>query len=117
VLLVAVLLAGAMLWNTLTALQQNFRLQQEVDRLQQEIEVLKLENDLLSFEEQYLSSDEFLLLSAKERLNKAEKGEKVIILPEAEPLPDSAVAEETIVRVQPSNFEQWLVFLFGRNQN
>lgn len=116
VLVVAFLIAASWVWNTIVAIQRNFKLQQQVDILRQEIAVQELENKTRRFQNKYYESAEYQELSARERLNKAAPGEKVIILP-----PNTVHATPTQVALhedeQPittrSNFAQWMYFLFG----
>jgi len=114
VLLVALLITASWVWGTVGAIQQNFLLQQEVDGLDQQIAFQELENQTLQFENQYYGSKEYLELSARAHLNKANPGEKVLILP-PNTVADSGGAQTAPVTpiAKRSNFEQWLYFLFG----
>jgi hypothetical protein len=89
-------------------------LQQEVDGIGQKIAFQELENQTLQFENQYFGSKEYLELSARSHLNKANDGEKLLILP------PNTVSDSTPPTTQPvipiskrSNFQQWIYFLFG----
>lgn len=117
VLVLALLIAFGWVWNTIEAIQRNFKLQQQVDSLQQEIAVNELQNKTRAFQNQYYSSAEYLELSARERLNKVAPGEKVVILP-PNTVHSKADIETPSGDQQPitsrSNFEQWMYFLFGR---
>lgn len=115
VLLVALLVTGSWVWGTVGAIQQNFLLQQEVDSLDQRISFQELENQTLQFENQYYNSREYLELSARAHLNKANPGEKLIILP-PNTVSDTSTTETPVVTPisQRSNFQQWVYFLFGR---
>jgi cell division protein FtsB len=115
VVILALLVASGWVWNTIEAIQRNFELQQQVDSLKQEIAVYELRNKTIEFQNKYYSSDEYLELSARERLNKAASGEKLLVLP-ANTVKTKAetteVASETPI-TKRSNFEQWMYFLFG----
>jgi len=115
VLLVALLVTGSWVWGTVGAIQQNFLLQQEVDSLDQRISFQELENQTLQFENQYYNSREYLELSARAHLNKANPGEKLIILP-PNTVSDTSTTETPVVTPisQRSNFQQWMYFLFER---
>lgn len=117
VLLVALLITIGWVWGTIEAIQKNFALQQRVDTLTQEIAFHELENETLEFHKKYYQTNEYVELSVRERLNKANPGEKVVILPAN----TVAVVEEHPVRTQPlserSNMEQWMYFLFGKKAN
>lgn len=118
VLLVAVLIAVSWVWGTVEAIQRNFVLQQQVDTLAQELAFHELENETLEFHKKYYQTDEYLELSARERLNKAGAGEKVLILPPNTVKPAaSEAAEPTITPIRDrSNFDQWSYFLFGHKR-
>jgi cell division protein FtsB len=114
VLVVALLIAFSWVWSTIDAIQRNFKLQQQVDDLRQEIAVQDLKNKSSEFQNKYYASGEYQELSARERLNKASPGEKVLILP-----PNTVHSEELTVQtetpiVERSNFAQWMYFLFGK---
>jgi cell division protein FtsB len=114
VLLVALLITVSWVWGTVGAIQQNFVLQQEVDSLGQQISFQELENQTLQFENQYFSSNEYLELSARAHLNKANAGEKLLVLPRTTVSDASAAQQQTVTPISKrSNFQQWLYFLFG----
>jgi cell division protein FtsB len=114
VVFLAMLVAAGWVWNTIEAIQRNFDLQQQVDGLKQEIAVFELQNKTIEFQNKYFESDEYLELSARERLNKAIKDEKLLILPQNTPVvkQETEVASQTPITSR-SNFEQWMYFLFG----
>lgn len=116
VLLVAMLIATSWVWSTIDAIGRNFRLQQQVDDLQQQIAVEELKNKAAELQNKYYASAEYQELSARERLNKAAPGEKVLILPPNTVSSDTQkepVATETPI-TERSNFAQWMYFLFGQ---
>lgn len=112
VLLIALLIAAGLLWNTMQTLQRNFQLQQRVDVMRQEVELTELENQTLEFQQKYYQSAEYLELSARQRLNRAAPGEKIVLLPAA-PVDQKEVARQAAALTQQSNFEQWVEFFFG----
>jgi cell division protein FtsB len=113
-LIVAALVALSWLWGTVTTLQKNFVLQQEVDVLDQQIQIAEIESATLGFQQQYYESNEYLELQARAKLNKASPGEKLVILP-LTPHPTVAPeTEDTSESIAPSNFQQWMRFLFGQ---
>lgn len=115
ILAVAIFITVAWAWGTADAIQRNFILQQQVDSLQQENNYYELQNDTLQFQQKYYQTDEYLELSARERLNKALPGEKVLILPpnKVSSSPSAAPQSTVIPLAKRSNFEQWMYFLFG----
>jgi|JI6StandDraft_1071083.scaffolds.fasta_scaffold462168_1 cell division protein FtsB len=113
VLLVAMVIVVASIWNTMLTLQKNFLLQQQVNTLEQEIMISQLEVDTLRLQQQYLQSPEYQELTAREKLGKAAPGESVVNLPPLPPEPE--VEEETFVPTdQLTNFQKWMRFFFGR---
>jgi cell division protein FtsB len=116
VLFIALLIGASWAWSTIEAIQRNFKLQQQVDALTQQIAVQQLENKSQQLQNQYYQSSEYLELSARERLNKAQPGEKLVILPPntvaVQPEPTAQTIEAPIT--SRSNFAQWMYFLFGK---
>jgi cell division protein FtsB len=114
VLLVALLITMSWVWGTVQAIQQNFELQQQVDSIGQEISFQELENQTLQFENQYYNSNEYLELSARDHLNKANPGEKLLILPPTTVSDKTAQEQQPVTPIsQRSDFQQWMYFLFG----
>jgi cell division protein FtsB len=115
VLVVALLVAFSWVWSTIDAIQRNFKLQQQVDDLHQEIAVQDLKNKSAEFQNKYYASSEYQELSARERLNKASPGEKVLILPPNTVHSDDKVQVQAETPIaERSNFAQWMYFLFGK---
>lgn len=119
VLGVALLIASTWVWSTVEAIQQNFKLQQQVDTLSEQIALDELQNKTLQLQKAYYASEQYLELSARERLGLAMPGEKVVVLPpnmvKPAPLPAAqATADGTIT--ERSNFAQWMYFLFGKKE-
>jgi len=115
VLVIALLVAGSWVWSTIDAIQRNFKLQQQVGSLQQEIAVNELVNKTMKFQNKYYESAEYQELSARERLNKAGPGEKVVVLPAntVHASEQTALSGEIPI-AERSNFAQWMYFLFGK---
>lgn len=113
-IVLGLLIAMGWMWGTVQTLQKNFTYQQQVDTLSQNVELEKLRNQNLQFQQRYFKSDEFLELSARQRLGKANPGEKLIILPDSRGIvDDTGMTTETSLRVRPSNLSQWMQFFFG----
>ena len=116
-IVLALLIAMGWMWGTVQTLQKNFRYQQEVDALTQNVELEQLRNQNLEYQQQYYRSDEFLELSARQRLGKANPGEKLIILPDSDSISDTAGGTgNQVAREQVSNLSQWAEFFFGDKQ-
>ncbi len=118
-LIAALIVAVALIWNTVGAMQTNYRLQRKFDKLTTEVELQQIENQNLKYQIAYLKTDAFLELAARDKFNKAAKGETLLYLPgsgEAErqavatPQKGTAVQEKTGWR---GNVESWRQFLSG----
>ncbi len=119
VVVVALLVAASWAWGSIGVMQRNYERQKEVDAMAREQKLLELETETLAYEQRYYKSDEYKELAVRERLGLASPGEKVLILP-----PNSATAKSADIQltskqpafgVQPSNFQQWVDFIFGGN--
>ncbi len=110
---VALLIAFAWIWNTMGTLQNNFRLQIQVDNLKQEVEQYDLESQNMALENQYYASTEYLELQARKHLGKVAPGEHVLILPANTVTTSSATSSSSTTDIPPSNFQLWLSFFFG----
>ncbi len=117
VLTVALLIALGWVWGTMESLQNNFRLQAQVNNLGQQVERDGLIVQNLELENQYYASSEYLELEARERLGKAAPGEHMLLLP-ANTTSDTQTPQSNIAlpKSQTSNFQAWLNFFFGNKQ-
>lgn len=113
VLLIALAIALSWLWGTMDTLQNNFRLQSQINDLQHQVERNKLEADNLALENQYYASQEYLELQARQRLNKAAEGEHLLVLP-ANTVQDSP-AKKVSSDTEQTNFQAWLQFFFANH--
>ena len=105
-------------WGSVSVMQRNYTLQRSLDTKQRSLTLMELEVETLEYEKRYYASAEYQELSAREHLGLANKGEKVLILPENTPAAKqfgTEVAPAATVQAQPSNVEQWLDFLLGNN--
>lgn len=117
VFIIAISIAASLMWNTVSAIEKNFRLQNRVDALSEEVILLELENENLELNKEYYKSDDYLELAARETLGLVAAGEKVLVLPDYSELEESTEASidnQTESQDEPSNFDQWLFFLFRR---
>ncbi len=120
VVVVALLIAASWAWGSIGVVQKNYALQRVVDDKRRQSQLVQLQTDNLAYEQKYYHSAEYQELQARERLGLVQPGEKVLILP-----PNSASAKavdqatsplNTVTNLpQPSNFQQWVNFLFGGN--
>ena len=119
VLTVALIIGASWTWGSIGMMQRNYSLQKTLDLKQRQQKLAELENDSLAFEQQYYQSDEYKELAARQYLGVATPGEKLLILPPNSPSSETATKEPAktgSVATQPSNFTQWLNFLFGKNR-
>ncbi len=116
VILIGAIVVSGWVWGSITTMQRNYALQKEVDARERKLALTQLEVDTMQLQKNYYASDEYKELAARERLGLAAPGEKVLLLP-----PNSAAAKATnITEKSPTattrtltNFEQWMLFLFG----
>lgn len=120
-LLGGLLIAAGLTWNTVTAMQRNYRLQQKYDQLKAEVELQELENQNLKYNIAYLKTDDYLELAAREKFNKANPGETMVYLPSSGKEEQAAVIKSPVVakKSEPTgwraNLQAWLKFLKGGN--
>ena len=116
----ALLIALGLAWNTVSAMQRNYRLQQKYNQLQAEVSLLGLENQNLKYKINYLKTDDFLELSARDKFNKAIEGETMVYLPNSGEPQKALVAKSAVISKKPQakgwqgNLASWVNFLKGR---
>jgi len=117
VVIVALIVAASWTWSAVSVMQRNYTLEREIESKKQQSQLLKLQDDTLAYQSQYYKSPEYLQLQARDLLGLASPGEHVLVLPpnsKAAKQEDAKSAEQQVVAtVRPSNFEQWMNFLFG----
>lgn len=115
----AVLLAISWVWSAIGAMSQNYQLQRELDAKTRQAKIIELETLNLEYEQKYYQSREYQELAVREKMNLALPGEKVFVtgaysnwvkLKQAE-----LAHQPKIDAAKPSNFRQWMNFLFGGN--
>jgi cell division protein FtsB len=122
-LLGALLIALGLAWNTITAMQRNYRLQQKYDQLQTEVELHELENENLKYTIAYLKTNDYLELAAREKFNKAAPGETLIFLPNNGTEQQAPVAKSEAVAKAPTskgwraNVQAWWRFVQGKDSS
>lgn len=113
--------ALVILWfivGSVQAMQKNYRLRGGVEGRRQASELLELEVKTLEYEQRYLQSEEYQKLAVRQRLGYGDPGERVLILPPNSPETtqyDTATSQRRTETTPPSNFRQWMNFLFGGN--
>ena len=97
----------------------NWELSQKIATKSRELERLDLEVKTIELENIYYASEEYQELSARAKQNKLLEGEHLVYLPEnseaARTKYDKITSADPIA--EPSNFSQWMSFLFGFNAN
>ena len=120
-LLAALVLALSLGWNTVTAMQRNYRLQQKYDQLKAEVELEQLQNENLKYNIAYLKTNDYLELAARDKFNKALPGETLVYLSGNSVAKRAPVAKNTTQQKQNdtkgwrSNVSAWWSFLRGRD--
>ncbi len=117
VIVVAFLIAASWVWGSLGVMERNYTLQRELDRATQRLELAELESRNLELEGRFFRTEEYQELAARKYLGLAKPGEKVLVLPanSAAAREDSIAsnAQDTSTRIEPSNLQQWIDFLFN----
>lgn len=118
VFIVGAVFFAACTWGAISSMTRNWELEQNVAAKRRELELLRLEVDSYALENQYYASEEYQELSARAKQNKLLDGEKLVYLPKNSEIAknkhqDDPVAAAPKEETKPSNFDQWLSFLFG----
>ena len=117
VIAVALFIAASWAWGSIGVIQRNYNLQSEIAAKQRQLTLVELETETLKFQQKYYQSDEYKELAVRQRLGLVFPGEKVLILPpntEAAKKLDNPTSSIIRTRPQPSNTQQWVDFLLGR---
>lgn len=113
--IIAVVIIAVVIWIAMTiqVLNNNYKLQRQVDNAKLDNQVTELQNENLRLEQMYYKTDEYKDLQARSLLGKASPGEHMVILPRAKT--PATVDTTTAVSETKSNIDQWLDFLFGQH--
>lgn len=103
----------AWIFMTINVLNNNYRLQRQVDDAQLNNQITELENQNLELEQLYYKTDEYIELSARSLMGKSQPGEHLVILPKVAKSDDSNSQAQIVS--QKSNFDQWMDFLLGKH--
>ena len=119
---IALIIGAGWAWASVGVMQRNFMLQKEVDGKLRQQKLIELETQNLTYQQNYYKSAEYQELAVRERLGFANPGEKVLILPANTDLAKNSDTQLEKKKTQapieqPTNFEQWMNFLFGGNKN
>ena len=113
--IVAVVIIAVLIWifMTIQVLNNNYKLQRQVDNAKLDNQVTELQNENLKLEQMYYKTDEYMDLQARSLLGRAQPGEHMVILPriQTQAQTDTSMATSET----KSNIDQWLDFLFGQH--
>ena len=115
-LVLMVVIAAVAVWMAMViqVLNNNYKLQRQVDNAKLDSQMLELENQNLRLEQLYYRTDEYMELSARSLLGKALPGEHLVVLPRVSHASKAKRSGGAVAT--KSNFDQWLDFLFGQNR-
>ncbi len=115
-LVLMVVIAAVAVWMAMViqVLNNNYKLQRQVDNAKLDSQMLELENQNLRLEQLYYRTDEYMELSARSLLGKALPGEHLVVLPCVSHASKAKRSGSAVVT--KSNFDQWLDFLFDQNR-
>jgi len=119
ILVGALLMALGLAWNTVTAMQRNYYLQQKYNQLTAEVELQEIKNQNLKYQIAYLKTDEFLEVAARDKFSKAAPGENMIYLPKNGEDAKSAIAKNGVKPMKKqstgwkANVSDWWQFFQG----
>ena len=122
-LLGALLVALGLGWNTISAMQRNYRLQQKYDQLKAEVELNELQNQNLKYQIAYLKTEDYQELAAREKFNKALPGETMVYLPGNSFATRAPIAKTTstkqiaVATGWRANVQAWWRFLRGGDKD
>ncbi len=100
----------------ITSMARNWELEQTLEEKNHAKALLELEVETISLENKYYASNEYQELSARLHQNKMAAGETMIYLPKNSDNVKNKHKNEQEVNPEaerPSNFSQWISFLFG----
>ena len=117
----AVVMGVVWTWGAIASVTRNWELAQQLTNNKRQVEVLKLETENLQLENDFYKTPEYQELSARRLQNKKFPGETMVYLPDnsetAKNKHQNASASTTIASSNNyNNFDQWMMFLFGNNQ-
>jgi hypothetical protein len=113
IIAVAFLIAASWVWGSLDMMQRNYVLQRELDHKMKSLELTQLQRDNMELERRYYQTAEYQELKARTSLGLVRPGERAIVLPANTVSDADDQKAQTASAIQPSNFEQWMNFLFG----
>ena len=121
IVIIAIVVGVGATWGAISSVTRNWNLAQQLTNSKRQVEVLKLETENLQLENDFYKTAEYQELSARRLQNKALPGETMVYLPDnsetAKNKHQNASASTTVATNNVyNNFDQWMLFLFGSNQ-
>ncbi len=98
-------------WGNISAMEKNYSIQKKLELKQRQALIDEIKYKTLEYEQKYLKSAEYQELAAREKLGLALPGEHVLVLSKYPEEKEKEKAESS----KPSNFTQWINFIFGGN--
>ena len=112
--LAAIVLCFFWTYGSIAAMSRNWKQTEIIETKKKELALLELEVDTLKLENEYYNSEEYQELSARAKQNKKLEGENLVYLPENSiEAKSKTYKKEKVPEKEPSNFSQWMSFLFG----
>ncbi|MBQ9180759.1 hypothetical protein IJ135_01530 [Candidatus Saccharibacteria bacterium] len=117
ILVVAVAMCLTWTYQSVVAMDRNWRLTEQLNTERQNLELMKIEVETAELTNEYLASEEYQELAARRLLEKKLPGEHMVVLPENSEAAKSKhsvkeVAASTEEPKEYSNFEKWVRYLF-----
>lgn len=116
VVAIALVLALSFVLSSLGVMQRNYALEKELDAQKQQLQLAQLQTANEQLEQSYYKTAEYQQLAARQDLGLALPGEKLLVLPansQAAIQADEADDTVAVNTEDTNNFEQWVNFLFG----
>lgn len=101
-------------WGAISSMSHNWELEQRLADRRRELAILQLQVETAELENEYYRSAEYQELAARRQQNKLLPGETLVYLPKNSPAARAKYQPAPTPEPEPpSNFEQWLSFIFG----
>lgn len=115
IFVVAILLCFFWTYSSIVAMSRNWELSQKIATKEREKALLELEVATIELENEYYKSVEYQELSARAKEDKKLEGENLVYLPENSETARNKykIAANEAKNEEPTNFSQWMSFLFG----
>jgi hypothetical protein len=117
VLIIGLFITIGWISGSLEVMQRNYTLQRELENKSRQLILAELDTYSAELEQRYYQTEEYKELAVRQRLGLGSPGESVLILSKdnIEDSEETTTDTDFIQIVEPSNFKQWLDFLYGNN--